>query len=361
MNNAHFFNAVNSHCVNKFSLPNKFFASFLFLIISTVSPIAGYAQTIDTATVRGQISDQNKAAIVGASVVVINESTGLQRSAATDDNGNFTIANLPLTGKYKITASSGGFAEQTKGDVEFRAGEAASLDFSLSPQGSVNAVIVLGTTEGVQSDSAELDTRLDLEKIDNTPFLGRKLTNLVQLNSAVRPARGTGDLFLNNFLFVANGAGRRQTTFSLDGSTGNDSWGRQTIFTNIPLSTIQEFTVITNPISAEFGRTAGNVVNVVTKSGTNDFHTNALFLLRPSGLQASQPFAGSRTADELFQFSGVVSGPIIRDRTHLLIGAEDNRQRRSTVITSALAPGTFLTANINKACLDLTPSPPERI
>ena len=95
-------------------------------------------------------------------------------------------------GKYKITASSGGFAEQTKGDIEFRAGEAASLDFSLSPQGSVNAVIVLGTTEGVQSDSAELGTRLDLQKIDDTPFLGRKLPNLVgvKLGSSSRTRHG---------------------------------------------------------------------------------------------------------------------------------------------------------------------------
>jgi hypothetical protein len=300
-----------------------------------------FAQTIDTATVRGQVVDQNRAGIVGASLVVTNEVTGLRRETHTDGEGYYTIPNLPLTGKYKLTVSDKGFAAHELNGIELRAGEAASFDVTLVPEGSVSEITVRGTTEGVQSDTAQLSTRLDLPKIDNTPVLGRKLTNLVQLNSAVRTARGTGDLFLNNYLFVVNGSGRRQTTFNLDGSSGNDDWGRQTIFTNIPLSTIQEFTILTNPVSAEFGRTAGNVVNIVTKSGTNEFHVDALTLIRPSGLQASQPFANQRTRDQLFQFSGIVSGPIVKNRTHFLIGGEGNSQRRDTVISSVLAPGTL--------------------
>lgn len=319
-----------------FSL-NKCFLLTIFVSFT----FSAAAQTVDTATIRGKIFDQNKAAIAGASVKVVNESTGLTRSATTDDGGDYTIANLPLTGKYKLTVSSGGFANGEKTNIELRANEAATIDVTLFPQAAQNIVTVTGTTESVQTDSARLGTRLDLEKINNTPVLGRKLTNLVQLNSAVRPARGTGDLFLNNFLFVVNGNGRRQTNFTLDGSTGNDDWGRQTIFTNLPFSTIQEFTVLTNPLSAEFGRTAGNVVNIVTKSGTNQFNADLLFLVRPSGLQASAPLANRRTRDELLQFSGVVSGAVIEDRTHFLIGAEGNWQRRSTVISSPLAPGIF--------------------
>src|SRR4029079_17668561 len=134
---------------------------------------------------------------------------------------------------------------------------------------------------------------------------------------------------------------RRERPTTLHGPPANDSWGRQTVFTNLPLSTLQEFTVITNPVSAEFGRTSGNVVNIVTKSGTNEFRFDGLAMVRPSALQASQPLAPRRTRDELIQFSGVVSGPIVKDRTHFLLGAEGNWQRRDTVITSPLAPGTY--------------------
>ncbi|MBS1798131.1 MAG: TonB-dependent receptor [Acidobacteria bacterium] len=304
---------------------------------------AGFAQTIDSATIKGSVADQRGAVIAGAAIVVTNQSTGLKRDVVTDGDGNFTFSNLPLTGKYKLTVSSNGFADGVKDNIELRANEAAAFNFTLAVKGAteVGNVTIQGTTEGVQSDSAQLATRLDLRKIDETPVLGRKLTNLVQLNSSVRPARGTGDLFLNNYLFVINGNGRRQTTFSVDGSTGNDDWGRQTIFTNLPFSTIQEFTVLTNPVSAEFGRTAGNVVNVVTKSGTNDFDSDLLFLVRPSGIQTKQPLANRRTRDELLQLSGVFSGPLVEDRTHFLVGGEGNWQQRSTVVSSVLAPGTF--------------------
>ncbi len=344
------------HSISLFNLSHRRKKSFLKNIFTTTAlafslSLLATAQTINTATVRGHITDQNRAVIVGAAITITNESTGLNRSVTTDGDGNFSAANLPLTGKYKITASNNGFADAVKDNIELRANESASFDFVLAVSGvdALSEVTVFGTTEGVQSDSSQLGTRLDLEKIDNTPIVGRKLTNLFQLNSAVRPARGTGDLFLNNFLFVVNGNGRRQTNFSLDGSTGNDDWGRQSIFTNIPLSTIQELNVITNPISAEFGRTAGNVVNIVTKSGTNDFHTDLLFMVRPSGLQAKQPLAGSRTRDELFQFSSLVSGAIVEDKTHFLIGVEGNRQRRSTVVSSLLAPGTIFDGKYRQA------------
>jgi hypothetical protein len=325
---------------------NKFFRQALMCLFTlTISAAVGadlaLAQTIDTATVRGSVVDQNKAAVPGARITLVNQSTGLERDAVTDDGGRFTIANVPLTGKYEITAAGQGFAEQKRGAIQFRANEAAIFDFTLFPEANRSEVTVLGTTDAVQSDSSQLATRFDLQKIDDTPVLNRRMTNLVQLNSAVRPARGTGDLFVNNYLFVANGSGRRQTTFILDGTTGNDSWGRQTVFTNLPLSTLQEFTVITNPVSAEFGRTSGNVVNIVTKSGTNEFRFDGLAMVRPSALQASQPLAPRRTRDELIQFSGVASGPIIKDKTHFLFGAEGNWQRRDTVITSVLAPGTY--------------------
>jgi outer membrane receptor protein involved in Fe transport len=300
-----------------------------------------FAQTNDTATIRGQVLDQNRAAIVNTEVVIINELTGLRRETRTDEGGYYNVVGLPLTGKYKLTFSSPGFAPEEVDNIELRAGEAASLDVALVTQGGHSEVTVLGTTEGVQSDSPQLGTRLDSEKIDNTPVFGRKISNLVQLNSAVRPARGTGDLFLNNFLFVVNGGGRRQTSFTLDGSTDDDAWGRQTLFTNIPLSAIQEFTVLTNSASAEYGRTTGAVVNIVTKSGTNDYHVDLLGLARPGGIQARNPLAQQRTADRLAQVSGVFSGPIVENRTFFLAGAEYNNQRRDAVITSRLAPGIY--------------------
>ncbi|HEX8720236.1 MAG TPA: TonB-dependent receptor [Pyrinomonadaceae bacterium] len=315
------------------------------LLVALLSAHAAAAQTADTGTVRGRVVDPNGAPIQRAKVTVTNAQTGLTRAAETDDEGLYQIAGLPLTGSYKFEATSTNFRPVTVETVELRAGQAATLDVTLQVGcvECVDVVTVFGTTDALQADSPQLGTRLDLRKIDNTPVFGRKITNLVQLNSAVRPARGTGDLFLNNFLFVTNGSGRRQTSFILDGSTDDDAWGRQTLFTNIPLSALQEFTVLTNAASAEYGRTTGSVVNIVTKSGTNDLHADLVALHRPGELQARNPLAvaGRRTIDRLAQLSGVVSGPVVRDRTHFLFGAEVNFQRRDAVITSVLAPGIF--------------------
>ncbi|HKC66025.1 MAG TPA: carboxypeptidase regulatory-like domain-containing protein, partial [Pyrinomonadaceae bacterium] len=319
----------------------KLAALFCPVMLIFLASLIALSQTLDTGTIRGQVLDQNSAAIVDAEVTITNQLTGFARKTRTDENGYYNLAGLPLTGKYRLTIYRAGFANQERSNIELRAGEAASLDVTLVPEGGRSEVTVLGTTEGVQGDSSQLATRLDLEKIDNTPVFGRKITNLVQLDSAVRPARGTGDLFLNNFLFIVNGGGRRQTTFTLDGSTDDDVWGRQTLFTNIPLSALQEFTVLTNSVSAEYGRTTGSVVNINTKSGTNDYHFDFLGLVRPSTFQARAPLALQRTADRLKQLSGVFSGPITKDRTYFLVGAEYNNQLRDSTITSPLAPGVF--------------------
>jgi outer membrane receptor protein involved in Fe transport len=329
---------------NTFALRACFIFTALFLLAPTLS-----AQTTDTGTIRGRVLDPNGALVTNAQVTVTNEQIGLTRTVQTDANGTYAFANLPLTGKYKVSVTSQGFSTKVVDFLELRASETATIDVTLElpliggDEFGRNGITVYGTTEGIQNDSARLSTRLDLQKINETPVLNRRVTNLVALNSASRPARGTGDLFLNNYLFVINGGGRRQTSFVIDGSTGDDAWGRQTIFTSLPFSTLQEFTVLTNPASAEYGRTTGGVVNVVTKSGTNDFHFETVGVARPIRLEANAPLAlpGQQTGDRLGQISGVFSGPIARDKTWFLVGAEYTNQRRSSVITSALAPGAF--------------------
>src|SRR5437588_6892554 len=268
------------------------FAKLTLSVVTTLfTSIGAMAQTADTASIRGQVIDPNGGAIPGAHLVLTNQQTGIKREAKTDDGGKYSITNLSLTGRYKLAVSAPSFASQEKSELQFRANETSTINVTLSPGGTTETVTVMGTAEGVRSDSSQLGLRLDAQKIEETPVLGRKTTNLVLPNSAVRSARGTGDLFLNNFLFVVNGSGRRQTNFVIDGSTGDDSWGRQTIFTNIPLSALQEFTVLTNSLSAEYGRSAGGAVNLVTKTGTTKFHGDLVGVWRPAGLHGRPPGA----------------------------------------------------------------------
>ncbi|HEX2642827.1 MAG TPA: TonB-dependent receptor, partial [Thermoanaerobaculia bacterium] len=312
----------------------------LFLLLAFAAP-AVRAQTPGNGALRGRIRDDAGNPVAGAEVTVVNEATGFTRTAQTDAGGTYAIPQLPLTGSYRITIRREGFAPQERADLVLRAGETASIDAALAVERVEAEVTVFGTAEGVQSDSPQLGTHFDTQKIEETPVLGRKLTSLPLLNSAVRPARGTGDLFLNNTLFVVDGGGRRQTTFTLDGGTADDAWGRQTIFTNVPLGAIQELTVLTNSFSAEYGRSTGGAINLVTRSGTNDYHGDLVAVSRPGGIQSNTPVTDQEAHDELLQGSAFVSGPLLHDRVYWALGAEHSDQDRDSVITSALAPGTF--------------------
>ncbi len=332
----------------------KLFGVYLTLIFLFA---VGSSQTIDSATIRGKVSDPNNAVLIGAKVAVVNQATGLERNAVTDESGSFTIANLPLTGKYKITASSIGFAEQTKNEIELRANEAASFEFVLSVSGTApNEVTVFGTTEGVRADPL-IGRRLDSPTIDETPILGRKATTLPLLNSAFRQAKGTGDLFVNATYFVTGVGGRRSTTVLLDGGNNDEGWGRQTATATVPISAIQEVNLLSNAFSAEFGWTSGPALNIVTKSGTNEFRGEALYLFRPGKWQAksfstknfcpeSVPTCTTPTTlaavnpvdipDELNQGSAAIGGPIVKDKTFFFAAADYTKQNRTTYLSPTL-------------------------
>jgi outer membrane receptor protein involved in Fe transport len=318
----------------------KMFASVFVFLLLLGSAGAASAQTADTASIRGRVTDANGTALAGVTATLEDTRTGASRTATSGSNGEYTIGTVPVGGSWRLTFARSGFSNTSEGPFVLRAGETATLNARLSPQLS-EAVTVSGTAEHVRTDSPELGTRLDETALRNIPVAGRKITSLPLLNAAVRPARGTGDLFLNNTLFVVNGGGRRQTSYTIDGSTANDSWGRQTIFTNIPLSAVHELSVLTNPFSAEYGRTTGSVLNVVTRSGTNDLSGDVVALYRPASLQSSAPVTHIDADDELKQFSATIGGPIIRDRTHFFAAFEFNDQDRDSVITSALAPGVY--------------------
>ena len=212
----------------------SFFRCCLIMFLGLAAAVA-QAQTPGIGAIRGLILSESGAPVAGAEVTVTNQATGFSRTARSDERGIYILPELPLTGTYVIRATKEGLLPQERSGIQLRAGQTAAIDVVLSSAAVEAAITVYGTAEGVQSDSPQLGTRLDTLKIEETPVPGRKLTTLPLLNSAVRPARGTGDLFLNNTLFVINGGGRRQTIYTVDGGTLDDSWGRQTIFTNVPL------------------------------------------------------------------------------------------------------------------------------
>jgi hypothetical protein len=211
--------------------------------------------------------------------------------------------------------------------------------------------MVIGVTGEVRTDAPQLGDRIAGRQLEETPMLNRRITYLPMLNSANRPAINQGDIFTNQLLFTTNGAGRRQSWFEVDGSTGNDTWGRQTIFSNIPLAAVQEMTVLENSFSAEYGGSTGSAVNIVTRSGGNRLRAVLIEDWRPAATQAAlSGFTTSNAAsgndivsDTLGQTSLSLGGPLGEGgRTHFFAAGEYSRQNRTSPIISPVAPGSFV-------------------
>lgn len=324
--------------------------AFYFVLVITVCSSMLLAQTPDIASLQGQVLDQTRAAVSGVKVTATNSQTGLTRSTQTDESGRFSVPGLPITGSYSIVANKVGFADAHLNDLRLTAGTTASLNLQLNASGQKTEITVTGVAGDVRTDSPQLGDRLGLRHIEETPLLNRRITFLPLLNAANRPAISQGDVFINQNLFTTNGTGRRQAWFEVDGSNASDSWGRQTIFTNLPVDSLEEMQVLTNSFSAEYGLTAGSVVNIVTKTGSNDYHGDVLALWRPqdigaqlAGFNPTKPTNGNQIlSDELTQAAASLSGPLFNDKTHFFLSGEYSWQNRVSPITSVIAPGEFI-------------------
>ena len=317
------------------------------------------AQSPNTSSMIVVVVDQNSAIVRGANISVVNTATGATREAVSGDEGTATIAALPLTGAYKVTVTMAGFTAEDVTGLTLRAGEMATVKVILHVgTAEKGEVTVYGTVEGVRADP-QIGIPLETSRIDETPILGRKITTLPLLNSAFRQGKGTGDLFVNATYFITGVGSRRATTYLLDGASNDESWGRQTAITTLPIGAIQEMQVLTNAFSSEFGWTSGPALNVVTKSGTNDVHGEGVFMLRPGGSWQAKTFStkgfcpssvstcvtpSTLTAinpvdvpDKLAQVSGSIGGPIVRDKTFFFGTADYTRQDRTAFLSSSLS------------------------
>ncbi|HVO98585.1 MAG TPA: TonB-dependent receptor [Bryobacteraceae bacterium] len=305
------------------------------------------AQTPDTATVRGRVVDQTRAAVPGVQVTVTSALTGLKRTTQTDDSGGYSVSGLPV-GAYNVVSAKQGFAEMKPASITLAGETTAEVDLQLNAAGGQTQVTVTGVVGEVRTDGPQLGNRLGAELMEETPLLTRRITYLPLLDAANRQAINQGDVFMNQNLFTTNGAGRRQAWFEIDGATGNDSWGRQTLFTNLPLSAVEEMTILNNGFSAEYGASTGSAVNIITKSGGERYHGDFLELWRPSATSAAlSGFTAATGAsgndiinDSLGQSALSFSGPI-GAKTHFLVAGENSRETKGSPIISPLAPGVF--------------------
>ena len=312
-------------------------------------PVCVFAQSPDTAGLRGLVTAPNGQAVTGTHVVVEDAQHHVLRDVEPGRDGSFAVEGLAP--EAVTVRAEGEGLEANAGTVTLAAGTTATVDLELHVPAIHMEVEVTGAAGEVRTDEPQLGDRLTASQAQAMPLLNRRITFLPLLNAANRPAINQGDVFMNQDLITANGTGRRQTWFEVDGANANDMWGRQTIFTNVPLSAIGEMTVLENAFAADYGFGEGAVVNIVTRSGGDRVHGDVLGLWRPSGPEAelsgfSQTNATSGndiTRDTLDQGAATVSGPVTKSgQTYYLASGEYSYQDRASPVISPLDPGNYI-------------------
>ena len=318
------------------------------LALLILLPTLANAQT-HRATVRGTIYDPNQAVIPGATVNVNNAETGESRSVTSDAQGEFAVTSLPA-GSYVLTVQAKGF-DRPPQDLALQVNQELRLEVTMlvaSVDGVAPAAVVVGPPE-LKRDSASLGTVIENRQVGGLPLDGRNFYELTLLVPGAAPAApGSAGSVRGDFAFNVNGAREDSNNFLLDGVYNLDP-KLNTFGVRPPVDAIREFEMLTSSYDASFGRNPGAQVNVVLKSGTNDWHGSMFEFHRNAALDARNVFAPASESKPKYlrnQFGGSIGGPIIKDHTFIFGDYEGTRAREgitriSNVPTLAERQGDF--------------------
>ncbi|PYS51449.1 MAG: TonB-dependent receptor [Acidobacteria bacterium] len=322
---------------------------FAVLALVLAFPLVAVAQ-VTTATIVGTITDPGGAAVPGAQVTARNVDTGLTRSVVSGDDGTYRIEFLPV-GKYSMEVTGSGFKKGFLDEVVLQVNETVRADVPLAVGQVDETVTVTETPTAVNTSTSEIGRTIDSREITSLPLVERNVYTLLDLvpgvqsnnNGVAAASTGTSSLILGfpEQRTLINGGvdgGTGSVNYYLDG--GNNMTGLRNTGNILPNpDAIQEFRVQTNSYNAEYGRFASGVINVITKSGTNQFHGSAFEYVRNTVFNAND--WGSTLAKAPFhrnQFGGTLGGPIKRDKTFFFFSYSGLRQTTSAFLSGAVVP-----------------------
>ncbi|HEY8147664.1 MAG TPA: carboxypeptidase regulatory-like domain-containing protein, partial [Vicinamibacteria bacterium] len=321
--------------------PGKTTAAFICCVLLLLATSA-QAQ-VATGTILGNVKDSSGAAVPGASVTATNLGTQFSRTATTDASGQYALRLLPL-GDYKLEVTLTGFKNFAQTGIVLEVGRTARIDAVIEPGVVAEVVTIVGDAPLVETNSAALSRTVGQNEVLNLPLVNRDLYSLLSLTGGVTSNENSNSLGGPEQLTTINGSGRAQTGtvgFQLDG--GNNTAGLRGTGNPAPNpEAVQEFRVITNSYAAEYGRYPAGIVDVVTKSGTNQFHGAAFEFFRNEKLNAKRwaPPGTTAAKDPLDrnQYGAAFGGPIQKDKTFFFVSYSGLRQEETYYRNTAVVP-----------------------
>ena len=330
---------------------------FLLAVCLVAASSARAQSQITTGTVQGEVVDEKGLSVPDATVVIKNLDTNFTKTATTGSDGRFQFLLLP-SGRYTVTISKQGFATIVQENVNLTVGQAISLPVSMKIS-AVQERIVVTATPTIETAKTESSSTLNQLTVGTTPILGRKFEDLLTLTPGVSIVQGPdGDEI--NF----NGQRGIFNNISLDGGDYNNGFfgeqmGGQRAAIDITLDAVKEFQVVAAGASAEFGRTAGGVVNVITKSGTNEVHGSLFHFQRLRALASNTSDGKPLENFSREQFGGTIGGPVVKDKMFFFAAFEQifetlTRPNLSEQIGTTACPSTPTISPSNTAAVNQT-------
>src|SRR5690349_18478090 len=327
--------------------------SLLAIFLLSANVALGQAQA-NAADLQGTVTDSTGAVVPNATVTARNPAKNISRNATTNDQGLYRIVAVP-PGDYEVTVEAPSFKKAVLTKVTVTVGQRADIDVTLEPGAISEVVTVSGATSDiVETSKTAVATTIDQQRINNLPINERNYIQFSLTNSTVSrdngrpigPAPTTGLNF--------GGQRGRSNLVQVDGADNTDNSVNASRST-VSQEAVQEFQVVTNSFAPEFGRSSGGVVNVVTKSGTKEFHGNVFGFLRHRSFQARNAFAPIE--DPPFtrtQYGFTLGGPLDPERTFVFAAFEQRQRHESGFFTSNVAAGLTSSVTIGAPFLPFT-------
>jgi hypothetical protein len=283
-----------------------------------------------TGTIRGTVADNTGASIPNATITITSSATGLTRTLESNGTGAFVFADLPI-GTYRVVITKAGFETQKRPETNLLTGQTLALDIALMVGSESQTVEVVANTETVQTTTSEVAVSVDEKQIQDLPLNSRNPLQLTQLTpGAALTTVGTESGQQDNVGLTVNGLRATQNNYQLDGALYVNRF-----FDSVPIlpnpDALQEFTIQAANFSAEYAG-AGALVQLTSRSGTNQFHGTAFEFIRNTDLNSRNFFnttANPKAPFKQNQFGGTVGGPIKKDKTFFFFSAEDLQRRSS--------------------------------
>ena len=301
-----------------------------------------------TATVTGKVSDPGGLTVPGVNVQAVNANTNVAYPATTNEAGIYTLSNLP-PGEYRITVDKEGFQPVVRPGVVLHVADNISIDFALQVGSTTQTITVEGGAPLVNTTDSTLGGLVESEEISNLPMNGRNYIALTLMLPGISPNQNTATTATVGLgtWYSSNGAPVRANNFMLDGAIMQDATGGGTgtySGRTLGLDGIQEYRVITNSFSAEYGLLAGSQTVMVSKSGTNQFHGSVFEYIRNSALDAANYFDAPTAANNFrrlpeFQrnnFGASLGGPIKRDKTFFFATFEGVKEAKGITVNDTV-------------------------